>query len=98
MVQEDEWWGLVTFIGDKEHYAVIKHYKKYTTGTSPLEYNGEVLETKSTVFIKNARTGDSKKIFETPGQIANFLPCLPDTAISFVGGGQGHVYKYTGEL
>ena len=97
-IEEKEWWGSVTFIGDEVHYAVVKYYQKYTTGTSPTEYNGETLENKSFVYIKNARTGESKKIFETSGAIANFLPNLKDTTICFVGGGEGHVYKYTGAL
>jgi hypothetical protein len=45
-IQEKESWGAVTFIGDEVHYAVVKNYEKYTTGTSPFEPNGEVLEKK----------------------------------------------------
>jgi hypothetical protein len=97
-IQEKESWGAVTFIGDEVHYAVVKNYEKYTTGTSPFEPNGEILEKKAFVYIKNARTGESKQIFEAEGTISNFLPSLQDTAISFVGVGEGHVYKYTGEL
>jgi hypothetical protein len=100
-IQEKESWGAVTFIGDELHYAVVKNYEKYTTGTSPFEPNGEVLEKKAFVYIKNARTGESKKIFETTEQMNDFFPSLQDTAISFTTGrysANGYVYKYTGEL
>lgn len=100
-IQEKESWGAVTFIGDEVHYAVVKNYEKYTTGTSPFEPNGEVLEKKAFVYIKNARTGVSKQIFETTEQMNDFFPSLQDTAISFTTGrysANGYVYKYTGEL
>ena len=100
-IEEKEWWGSVTFIGDEVHYAVVKYYQKYTTGTSPTEYNGETLENKSFVYIKNARTGESKKIFETSEPFGAFFSSLQDTAICFTtgnSGGSGYVYRYTGEL
>jgi len=100
MVETEEYWGAMTFLGDEVHYAIVKHYKKYTTGTSPNSYNGETLEEKDYVYIKNARTGEEKQIFETGEGINDFFPLLQDTVLCFTTGHSqrpGYAYKYTGE-